>query len=149
MFTLVWLRLLPNMQLVVIVGRKLKFLHTQNLPSSFIWPLYEQGKEKSFCLQYVNLTKYLKQEILRLQKLVSGQHLSLLENYEIYCNDIIFRLNEIRNKKVIKKRHKDICFAVNKYTIVSFLFEKVLKAMSTNDAVLRKLCAGSTEVGTA
>lgn len=115
------------MKVIVRVGKKLKFFETKTLKSSIIWPLYHRGQEKQFCLKYVYLTKILRNDILWLQQLASGQDLKLLFDYEIDASDIIQTLEALKNKTTVK----DSCLisAINRFRVLDFLTAKVITRM--------------------
>lgn len=122
------------MKLVLLVGNKIKFFQTQNLKSSIIWPLFEPGLERQFCVKYVNVTKTLRNDISWLQKLASGNDLRLLYKYELIASDIIFTLDNLKKKKVI--RHKDyiIISSINRLRVLNYLTERVIVRMGKSKA---------------
>lgn len=119
------------MRLVVIVRNKISFIKTTNIKSSFIWPLYECGEEKQFCLKYTNLAKLLRNDLLWLQELAASRNdLRLLYKYEMILSDIIISFENLRKKKVIRNRGFEIILALNRFRVVNYFTEKLIVRMS-------------------
>ena len=86
------------MLLLVLVGRKRRWFHTDELPSSTIWPLYYPGEEKLFCSRLRYKFKLLKREIFHLAK-----WMDLVEHDEednFLCDELSMCTQAIQELKV-------------------------------------------------
>lgn len=121
------------MEIVVVIGGRIKYLQQEALPSTFIWPYCEIGDEKDLCLKIVNKSKLLQQSLLWIQKIATGNDLRLINKYSDCTSDIIFVLNGLRRKKrwLPNKNHLLVRY-VNKFSILSHLFEKLLWKIALN-----------------
>jgi len=127
------------MQLIVNIGQKLRFVQTNNLKSSFIWPLYDCGQEKQFCLHYLNLTKELRCDIFWLEQIAIGPDLKLLYDYKIISSDIIVTLSNLRRKKKIVNKDIDIISCVNRFKTLKVLTERIINRLIRSSSPNEKI----------
>ena len=97
-----------NMLILAIVGGKIRWFESDELPSSVIWPLYYPGEEQSFCSGLIIKFKLLKQELFHLCEFLDKleQESDKLEDDRYYK---IRRFMDIREMKLNCARYLPIC----------------------------------------
>jgi len=113
------------MDLVVIIGGKIRIFDSRHLPGNIIWPL-TYTEAKVCCKTYIDKFKTLKQSILWMQKCTTGPELEHLQNYFIDCCIMESTLQNLKDKIDLTLDMQTIVSCINEFRKTDFLFDKLL-----------------------